>query len=138
MSLSRRNLLRAIAAVAGSGAAGVSPGQIARAASLPLPVAAPDYEPDCEGETCVGPTDTGADGWFGDIRQTLTALNAEADRYRGYVRLPEHIAHKRSWSPVYKEHLAHKEYARLMAMIDDLHHPVTGKRLLRLLTGGGV
>lgn len=136
MSLSRRNLLRAIAAVAGSGAAGVSPGQIARAASLPLPVAAPDCEddPDC---ARVGPIDPCADDWFGDIRQTLTALNAEADRYRGYVRLPEHIAHKRSWSPVYKEHLAHKEYARLMAMIDDMHNPKTGKRLLQLLLSGG-
>lgn len=133
MSLSRRNLLRAIAAVAGTGASGVSPGQIAKAASLPLPVAEPDYE----GETCIGSCDPDDGDWFGDIRQTLTALNAEADRYRGYVRLPEHIAHKRSWSPVYKEHLAHKEYARLMALIDDLHQPnKTGKRLLRLLTGG--
>ena len=135
MSLSRRNLLRAIAAVAGSGAAGVSPGQIARAASLPLPVAVSDHD---DGPA-VGPTHPYpcADDWFADIRQTLTALNAEADRYRGYVRLPEHIAHKRSWSPVYKEHLAHKEYARLMALIDDLHNPKTGKRLLRMLLSGG-
>ena len=135
MSLSRRNLLRAIAAVAGSGAAGVSPGQIARAASLPLPVAVSDHDD----EPSEGPIDlcSTGEGWFGDIRQTLTALNAEADRYRGYVRLPEHIAHKRSWSPVYKEHLAHKEYARLMALIDDLHNPKTGKRLLQLLLSGG-
>lgn len=136
MSLSRRSLLRAIAAVAGSGATGISSGQIARAASLPLPVTRPDHED--EPTVGRGRPYTGHDGdWFGEIRQTVTALNAEAERYRSYVRLPEHIANKRSWSPAYKEHLAHKEYARLVAMIDDLHHPQTGKRLLRMLLSGG-
>lgn len=132
MSLSRRSLLSAFAAISGTGMSGVRPAQIAAAAVA----ASTGLEAVRSPSHAYPSTESAHDVWWDTSRGLRYKLLRKVDRYstEGF-RPPVHIEARRSWSPTYKDHVARAERDALRAILDALDNETTGAKVLRILTG---
>lgn len=127
-ALSRRNLLRAIAAVAGTGASGVSPKAALAAASVaavdvpstPMPIDPWGYGPKAP------------DIWDAS-RGVRAALHKASARIHHPVPLTASVRSKRSWSDSYKETVVRQEAERIAAALDALEDEGSARAILRAL-----
>jgi hypothetical protein len=125
MTLTRRSLMAAIGALTAAPAA-VTAKQIEAAAALdfPTPTNTPDW-------TVPGP----ASPFWDSARPVREALWVQRAKFDDGMRMPPHIAGKRSWSPAFKDSRMRKEYWQLQRLLNALDDESSGGALLKILMG---
>lgn len=117
--LTRRALLSAVSAIAGTGASGASPRDILSAVGA-VGSAAPstnDYPaPNAFSGECVRADET--ESIWSKSRPVRRQITLAMRAYNKPVVIPPHIAARRSWSAVYSAGVAEREY-RALAEADD-------------------